>query len=414
MADENKTICVPVKRLVKGGDVSWEILDPKPLYDGHFSTVYKGCYKGDCNHILKLAVDNVKKEVKFQKKCAENGLCVDVDDWWDCSSGDGGVIITRMLDKTIKTYLIEISQDEQIQVVKNVLEMIQKLHTLGIKHGDLHLDNVMVDKDGKLYFIDMGHSMNIKKTRYYSQSAMSDYWKFIMNIYSVSKDGSYQKTLDFVTPLAIITRLSQDLQRYNEYIQEDDLIPVLFTLLDRETFSIDTKNQHTFKGYYDRSNKRIEWSVLKNNVESKKGYLQFDLRSNCRYYRDGKLVEVKSFKGNDKDGQWAESYPNGIHKSKGKYYMDGKIGIWEEWWENGNPKSKGEYKGVEDNDKYKSNKWGIWEEWWEDGNPKSKGKYSVYETDIGDVVSGKDGTWETWSRDGKFETNTYEDGVLKR
>jgi serine/threonine protein kinase len=289
MADENKTICVPVKRLVKGGDVSWEILDPKPLYDGDFSTVYKGCYKGKCDHILKFAVDNVKEEVEFQKKCAENGLCIDVDDWWDCSSGDGGVIITRMLDKTIKTHLVEISQDEQIQVVKNILEMIQKLHGLDIKHGDLHLGNIMTDKNGKLYFIDMGHSMNIKKTTSYSQSAMSDYEKFILNIYSISKDGNFQDTLDFITPLAIITRLSQDLRQYNVYIDEDELISTLFVLLGQATFSIDTKRGNVFKGRYDSSKKRISWSLFKKDVLVRKGY-----------YEDGKLIEMKSFIGNDK------------------------------------------------------------------------------------------------------------------
>lgn len=274
MADENKTICVPVKRLVKGGDVSWEILDPKPLYDGDFSTVYKGCYKGDCNHILKLAVDNVKEEVEFQKKCAENGLCVDVDDWWDCSSGDGGVIITRMLDKTIKTYLTEISQDEQIQVVKIVLEMIQKLHTLGIKHGDLHLGNIMTDKYNRLYFIDMGKSSGIKKTAYSSDSVMPDYEMFIMNIYLFSKQNGLHKTLDFITPLVIVSRLQQDLVEYNEYIKIDALIPALFDLLSQDSFSVDIKDK-VLKGRYDSSTKKLEWNISSNGVVSKKGYSQY-------------------------------------------------------------------------------------------------------------------------------------------
>jgi tRNA A-37 threonylcarbamoyl transferase component Bud32 len=74
--------------------------------------------------------------------------------------------------KKIKLPPIDIlpDSDEQKQYkldfIDRVFLMIDKLHEIGISHGDTHINNFMIDKTGKLYLIDFGLSKNLNEKNY--------------------------------------------------------------------------------------------------------------------------------------------------------------------------------------------------------------------------------------------------------
>jgi len=52
-------------------------------------------------------------------------------------------------------------KDEQEAIVKAELlgKLVAEIHTLGIAHGDLTLSNILVDQQGRLWFVDFGLSV---------------------------------------------------------------------------------------------------------------------------------------------------------------------------------------------------------------------------------------------------------------
>lgn len=167
----SKNFCYPTEKisvnewLIKGGRIGAESM---------YGQIFIACKKLSCGYVLKVIKgethQEIENEVYFQKECAQAGLCKPVEDWWLCTDdGDheknrGGVIITPVLQYTVKQAIKSgVTDDELINLVKSVIEITIKLHSVGIIHGDLHLNNVMVDSSDKVWFIDLGKASSLDK-----------------------------------------------------------------------------------------------------------------------------------------------------------------------------------------------------------------------------------------------------------
>ena len=173
--ENRKTLCYPVRKKVISTDDScisekWELLE-KVGEKGTYGDVWSVCCKTDCNHVLKfLAYDNgnsyedIIKEIEIQNKCSHLNLCPKIQDAWLCDQG--GAIVMDLYEMTIEQLLFKYTAlEDRIFIIRKVLELVEKLHSHGIYHGDLHLNNIMVEKldpfentlDNYLfYFIDFG------------------------------------------------------------------------------------------------------------------------------------------------------------------------------------------------------------------------------------------------------------------
>lgn len=157
----------------------------KEVGSGKFATVYTVTNGKDefvFKHIKKIS-DYDEKEFKLQEeaakfKCAPKILQVIF------SKQDGAGIIIEKMEETLEDILnniVEENEDEEkqqieiLKIMRAVSRKLIKLHSIGIAHGDIHLENIMKTKSNNLVFIDFG--MAGKKSE---KTANDDFVQFIM------------------------------------------------------------------------------------------------------------------------------------------------------------------------------------------------------------------------------------------
>lgn len=159
-------ICYPAKKNVN----EWHIKSETKLGKGYFSTIVQVCKKSNCNYVMKLIkhenFEDIKKEVRLQNTCAKHGICLPVEEWWLCPNSDeyGGVIISPILDQNLEQYIDIKKKSGQSKgtirrdiwsMMKKALKLILELHQLDIVHRNIKLSHFMLDKNGRMYLIDM-------------------------------------------------------------------------------------------------------------------------------------------------------------------------------------------------------------------------------------------------------------------
>jgi serine/threonine protein kinase len=149
--------------------------------DGTYGEVWSVCCRQDCRYVAKYMpyddgvrqnkLQDIIKEIDTHQLCATKGLCPYIYDAW--LSSNGGVMVMKMYDMTVRQLLLQFRDlNVRNDILANVITLLDKLHSYGIYHGDLHLDNIMVsytpshlsvgitkeynDMDYKYYFIDFG------------------------------------------------------------------------------------------------------------------------------------------------------------------------------------------------------------------------------------------------------------------
>ena len=131
--------------------------------EANYGEIYSACLGKDCEYVLKyLAFDNcntedeIRNEIEMQNECAKINLALPVIDFW--FSNDGGSIVMHKLDYTAANLFTVYKTDaERMLILANILVILNKLHSNGFYHGDLHLNNIMT-KGIDYYFIDFGMS----------------------------------------------------------------------------------------------------------------------------------------------------------------------------------------------------------------------------------------------------------------
>ena len=71
------------------------------------------------------------------------------------------IIYQEKLKETLLKALITATPEETIKYNSEVLNNLEKLHKINIVHGDLKIDNIMLNDSNKIYFIDFGQATDL-------------------------------------------------------------------------------------------------------------------------------------------------------------------------------------------------------------------------------------------------------------
>ena len=121
-------------------------IEKECIGSGAYSTIWEVCCGDNCNFVLKRNKPGIKTDLKKEAailvKCANAGLCPKV-----YYSSETEFIMDR-LDFPVSK-LFEQYDDPIVNelIVKSLFDLLDRLHQIGLIHGDLHLENIMV-KDG--------------------------------------------------------------------------------------------------------------------------------------------------------------------------------------------------------------------------------------------------------------------------
>ena len=133
---------------------------------GAFGVVYETCEQSECTYVAKV-IDKkgfVEKESYNQMIAAQSGLAPTIHEIWICKN-KVMLIMDRIKGITLQAFLENAKIDDSIKsrIIKKVSKAIENLHSIGILHGDLHSQNIMVMEDESIIFIDFGHSLYFEK-----------------------------------------------------------------------------------------------------------------------------------------------------------------------------------------------------------------------------------------------------------
>jgi len=128
------------------------------LAGGQEGDVYTLCCRGGCDYVIKhyksaYNTFSPEKEIKNMKLLSDMGTGVHVYDAWTC--GTSTFVVSQKMQMTATKYIVNAlrrNKKNLAAVQKDVKylgektkELANAIHSKGIMHGDLHVDNVMLN-----------------------------------------------------------------------------------------------------------------------------------------------------------------------------------------------------------------------------------------------------------------------------
>jgi tRNA A-37 threonylcarbamoyl transferase component Bud32 len=208
MSSSNIDFCVPLKKRKVDYSLKKEIGLPSA-----FGVIYQVCKMENCDYILKFQSDRfdqekervtkemIENEIRLQNLAASIKISIPIIDYWFCKNGS--VIIMKKLDMELEKLIYEkyLNNEKKLfEIYDKVIDKINILHKkLKINHNDLHLGNIMIDKNENIYFIDFGNSYilggkQITNENEYSYNS-SDYGIIVDVIEDTIKDDKLKDIL---------------------------------------------------------------------------------------------------------------------------------------------------------------------------------------------------------------------------
>ena len=132
---------------------------------GDKSTVYETCEEKNCQYAAKVEkTDKSKKrenELLSQIKASKHNLAPKIYEIWMCE--DKTVfIMDRLVGMSLGEYLSpqhKVNEDMKKEILRKAYEALENLHSIGMIHGDPHLENFIVVND-KINLIDFGDAQD--------------------------------------------------------------------------------------------------------------------------------------------------------------------------------------------------------------------------------------------------------------
>jgi serine/threonine protein kinase len=128
---------------------------------GAFSTIYKTTHN-DRVCVIKNA-DNKDNNRKFLRNEVNilNKLkgCKYSVQMLDYKISRNGYIKYELLDETLEMVIDELTQKKREKVIKQLKLALDEIHSRGVIHADLKLDNIMFDFNGNIKLIDFGNAV---------------------------------------------------------------------------------------------------------------------------------------------------------------------------------------------------------------------------------------------------------------
>lgn len=134
----------------------------------------------DCNHVTKvisiggeddMTEEAFLKELSFQQMCARAGIAPSIEKAY--LSNTKGIIVMEKMSKTFNNYVkdyihdprnsIEDLQNKGTELARVIGGLMGQMFRLELFHGDLHYNNIMIDRNGHWKFIDFGYTKRVNR-----------------------------------------------------------------------------------------------------------------------------------------------------------------------------------------------------------------------------------------------------------
>jgi TP53 regulating kinase-like protein len=133
------------------------------------------------------------------------------------------IIMEFIEGKQVKQLLSKASVSERRSVCQRIGKLIGRLHEVGIIHGDLTTSNMILDPNGKVFFVDFGLGEKSKELEargvdlhLMKRALQSTHFRFAKECFDAVIDG-YSKVLDAETVKTILDKI-REIERRGRYI----------------------------------------------------------------------------------------------------------------------------------------------------------------------------------------------------
>lgn len=180
----------------------WEIKGDRQVgAESMYGTIFSTCCQQDCSYVAKIipysnnniylghyttTIKEIKKEVEIQNTVYRQNpsITIPILDWY--KDEKKAILIMPVLYQTVRQALTDMhTLEDMTELVQQVLNITFSLHSLGIYHGDAHMNNFMLSEDGQVKLIDFGKSWYINDHPY---RMLEDYQDIYTSINSMT-DG---------------------------------------------------------------------------------------------------------------------------------------------------------------------------------------------------------------------------------
>jgi TP53 regulating kinase-like protein len=135
------------------------------------------------------------------------------------------IIMEFIEGKQVKQLLSEVTKRERQSLCLKIGELIGRLHEYGIIHGDLTTSNMLLDSEGKIFFVDFGLGEKTKELEargvdlhLMKRALQSTHFRFTEECFDAVIRG-YSKVLGAETVKNILDKI-KEIERRGRYVAE--------------------------------------------------------------------------------------------------------------------------------------------------------------------------------------------------
>jgi TP53 regulating kinase-like protein len=135
------------------------------------------------------------------------------------------IIMEFIEGKQVKQLLSGVSKSERQHLCFRIGELIGRLHKNGIIHGDLTTSNMILNSEGKIFFVDFGLGEKSKELEargvdlhLLKRALQSTHFRFVKECFNSVIDG-YSKVLGAETAKNVLDKIKQ-IEKRGRYIAE--------------------------------------------------------------------------------------------------------------------------------------------------------------------------------------------------
>jgi len=135
------------------------------------------------------------------------------------------IIMEFIEGKQMKQLLSEVTKSKRQSLCLKIGELIGRLHEYGIIHGDLTTSNMILDFEGKIFFVDFGLGEKSKELEargvdlhLMKRALQSTHFRFTEECFDAVTRG-YSKVLDAETVKSILDKI-KEIERRGRYVAE--------------------------------------------------------------------------------------------------------------------------------------------------------------------------------------------------
>jgi len=203
----------------------WEIMGERQVgAESMYGTIFSTCCQTDCSYVAKIipysnnniylghyttTIKEIKKEVEIQDTVYRQNpnITIPIIEWY--KDEEKSILIMPTLYETVRNALTSMNDlDDMIAIIQDVLDALFSLHSMGVYHGDAHMDNFMLTEEGQVKIIDFGKSWYIKDHPY---RMLEDYQDIYISINSLTDDFTSEQINMLQTIASAIETIIQDI-----------------------------------------------------------------------------------------------------------------------------------------------------------------------------------------------------------